>query len=106
MALRARPCQQASCTLIARTGLWVAAERRALPKLSGVSCGFVVERVTGIEPALSAWESDRSGPLTALTWESGIPLATVMDPVTPGLMARQWPEARRPESIASHRRGN
>ena len=24
-----------------------------------------LERVTGIEPALSAWESDRSGPLTA-----------------------------------------
>jgi len=24
-------------------------------------------RVTGIEPALSAWESDGSGPLTALT---------------------------------------
>jgi len=27
-----------------------------------------LERVTGIEPALSAWESDRLGPLTALTW--------------------------------------
>jgi hypothetical protein len=50
-----------------------------------------LERVTGIEPALSAWESDRSGSLTALTWKSDVPLVTVMDPVTPGLMARQWP---------------
>ena len=47
--------------------------------------------MTGIEPALSAWESDRLGPLTALTWAFDAPLVTVMDPVTPGLMARQWP---------------
>jgi Phage integrase family len=57
--------------------------------------GFVVERVTervtGIEPALSAWESHRSGSLTALTWASDAPLVTVTDPVTPGLMAPQWP---------------
>ena len=45
----------------------------------------------GIEPALSAWESDRSDPLTALTWAADVPLVTVMDPVTPGLTARQWP---------------
>jgi hypothetical protein len=50
-----------------------------------------VERVTGIEPALSAWESDRSGPLTAMTWAAEAPVVTVMNPVTPGLMARQWP---------------
>ena len=52
-----------------------------------------VERVTGIEPALSAWESDRSGLLTALTWASDAPLVTVMDSMAPGLMARQWPSA-------------
>jgi hypothetical protein len=40
---------------------------------------------------LSAWESDRSGPLTALTWASGLPLLTVVNPAAPGLMARQWP---------------
>ena len=51
------------------------------------------ERVTGIEPALSAWESDRSGPLTAPTWAPDAPLVTVRDPATPGLMARQWPVA-------------
>ena len=50
-----------------------------------------MERVRGIEPPLSAWESHRSGPLTALTWASVAPLVTVMDPETPGLMARQWP---------------
>jgi len=54
---------------------------------------FLVERVTGIEPALSAWESDRSGPLSALTWASDAPLVTVMNPVIPGLMADQWPMA-------------
>jgi hypothetical protein len=47
-----------------------------------------VERVTGIEPALSAWETDRSEPLTSLTWEPDAPLVTVTYPVTPGLMAR------------------
>jgi hypothetical protein len=45
--------------------------------------------------ALSAWETDRSGPLTALTWASDAPLVTVMNPVIPGLMARQWPMAWR-----------
>jgi hypothetical protein len=52
-----------------------------------------MERVTGIEPALSAWESDRPGPLIALTWAADAPQVTVMDPMTPGLMARQWPVA-------------
>ena len=52
------------------------------------------ERVTGIEPALSAWESARSG-LTALTSASDAPLVTVMDPAAPRLMAREWPEAHR-----------
>src|SRR5215470_4583843 len=56
----------------------------------GICC---VERVTGIEPALSAWESDRSKPLTALSWASDAPLVTVIDSATPGLMARQWPVA-------------
>jgi hypothetical protein len=57
-----------------------------------LTCDFV-ERVTGIELALSAWESNRSGPLTILTWALNAPLVTVMNPATPGLMARQWPVA-------------
>jgi hypothetical protein len=59
----------------------------------GAPWAFVSERVTGIEPALSAWESDRSEPLTALSWAVNAPLVTVMDPAIPGLMARQWPAA-------------
>ena len=60
-------------------------------KIAPLTCDFTLERVTGIEPALSAWESDRSGSLTALTWEPDAPSVTVVDPMTPGLMARQWP---------------
>jgi hypothetical protein len=51
--------------------------------------------VTGIELALSAWESDRSGPLTTLTWAVDAPLMTVMHPATPGLMATTGPWALR-----------
>ena len=36
-------------------------------------------------------ETNRSGPLTALTWISDVPLVTATDSVIPGLMARQWP---------------
>jgi Phage integrase family len=50
------PVPAGTCTLIARTGLRRAGERKAPTRLSAVSCGFVMERVTGIEPALSAWE--------------------------------------------------
>lgn len=38
------------------------------------------EGMTGIERALSALESDRSGPLIALTWESGVPLGPLYSP--------------------------
>jgi hypothetical protein len=65
MALLACLCEQTNCTLIARTGLRVAVDRTAPPMLSGVNCAFSVERVTGIEPALSAWETNRSVALTA-----------------------------------------
>ena len=88
MALLACLCQQANCTLIARMGLWLAVDRTAPPMLSALTLGFVVERVTGIEPALSAWESDQSEPLTELTRATDVPRVTVMDRSTPGLMAR------------------
>jgi hypothetical protein len=58
------------------------------PPELGTQC---MERVTRIELALSAWESDRSERLTGPTWASDVPLVTVMASVTPGLMARQWP---------------
>jgi hypothetical protein len=66
---------------------------RAQVRAERVTVERVTERVTGIEPALSAWESDRSEPLTALSWAVDTPLVTVMDPAIPGLMARQWPVA-------------
>ena len=49
--------------------------------------------------ALSAWETNRSEPLTALTWTSDVPLVTVMDPAIPGLMAREWPVASLPGAL-------
>jgi hypothetical protein len=49
-----------------------------------------LERVTRIELALSAWEYNRSGPLTALSWAIDAPPVTVKDPAAPGLTARQW----------------
>jgi hypothetical protein len=48
-------------------------------------------RMADPEPALSAWEPDRLGPLTALTWTSDAPLVTVMDSSIPGLLARNGP---------------
>src|SRR5262245_22455401 len=69
---------------------------RPRPEKHPLAWAFTWERVTGIEPALSAWESDRSGPLTALTWATDVPLVTVMHPAAPGLMARQWPADRLP----------
>jgi hypothetical protein len=56
-----------------------------------LACGFVVERVTRIELALSAWESDRIASLEGLTWRFDCPCLPVTDPWFPGLMARQWP---------------
>jgi hypothetical protein len=44
--------------------------------------------VTGIEPALSAWEVQEPPPLAALTSQFRCPLVTVIDPSSPCLMAR------------------
>jgi len=50
-----------------------------------------LERVTRIELALSAWESDRIVLPGGLTWQYECPLFTVVDPSSLSLMARQWP---------------
>src|SRR6516165_1821112 len=60
-----------------------------------------LERVTGIEPAPLAWEFDRSKPLTTLTWAADAPPVTVIDRVTPWLMARQWPKSRMQPRLAA-----
>jgi hypothetical protein len=56
--------------------------------ITPVTWHFVVERVTRIELALSAWEPDRITPLEGLTCWFDCPLLTVTDPWLPGLMAR------------------
>ena len=47
-----------------------------------------VERVTRIELALSAWESDRSTPPGPLTSQAGRPGVSVIDRSLPWLIAR------------------
>ena len=91
MALLGPPTTRANGTLMARRRLRGFYGRGTRDQREPLTWDFTLERVTGIEPALSAWESDRLGPLTALTWALDAPLVTVMDSVTPGLMARQWP---------------
>jgi hypothetical protein len=48
----------------------------------------VVERVTRIELALSAWESDRSPPIEVPTSQDRAPPVAVTDPSLPWLIAR------------------
>ncbi len=52
------------------------------------ACGYIVERVTRIELALSAWEAERLRLLGALSWRSWQSGVTVVDPSSPWLMAR------------------
>jgi hypothetical protein len=75
-----------------------------------LNCASRLERVTGIEPALSAWESVPSGLLYRLNCGAGCPRVTVRDRSSPGvngpLMARQlWPHLRpsRPARPLSYR---
>jgi hypothetical protein len=63
-------------------------ERRSSVRKMLPNWSFAVERVTGIEPALSAWESVRFMLLCGLTCRVGYPRVTVRGPSLPGLMAR------------------
>jgi hypothetical protein len=78
---------------------------QARPTVSLLTCAFRLERVTGIEPALSAWESVPSGPVTwpdlrdevsagdrkrpLVTGVNG-PLMARRTGVRPALMAVSW----------------
>jgi hypothetical protein len=53
-----------------------------------LTCGQIVERVTRIELALSAWESDRSGLIGPLTSQDRAPPVPVNDSSLPWLIAR------------------
>ncbi len=55
---------------------------------SPLTWAFRVERVTGIEPALSAWESDRLWPITSVIRQLGRPGVAVIDRSSPWLIAR------------------
>jgi hypothetical protein len=50
-----------------------------------------VERVTRIELALSAWESDRSWPMKPLSSPVWRPAVAVIDRLSPWLIARRSP---------------
>jgi hypothetical protein len=80
MALPGPSHPRANGTLMARGRLRGFHGPGAKDRREPLTWAFTLERVTGIEPALSAWESDRSGPLTALTWEPDTPPVTVMNP--------------------------
>jgi hypothetical protein len=58
------------------------------PAENPLTCAFRVERVTGIEPALSAWEAVSFGPVTWPDMRAGCPRVIVRDRLSPGLMAR------------------
>jgi hypothetical protein len=57
-----------------------------------LTCGFALERVTGIEPALSAWESVPSGPVMRPDLRDGVSTSDRERPLVTGvngpLMAR------------------
>jgi hypothetical protein len=54
-----------------------------------LSWAETVERVTRIELALSAWESDRSTPLGPPTSQDQVPPVPLADPSVPWLIARE-----------------
>src|SRR5690242_9791829 len=60
--------------------------------MSPLTCAFTLERVTGIEPALSAWEAVPSGPVTRPDLRGGVSATDRERPVFTGvngpLMAR------------------
>jgi len=56
-------------------------------KNTALAARSAFERVTGIEPALSAWESVPSELFYGLTCGAGCPRVTVRDRSSPGLMA-------------------
>ena len=79
-----------------------AAKPKALPSVCGVSCGYIVEWLTGIELALSAWESVLSGPVTQPDLRGEVSASDRERPLVTGvngtLMARRT--AIRPVLIA------
>jgi hypothetical protein len=53
-----------------------------------LTCGYNLERVTGIEPALSAWEAMPSGPVTWPDLRGGVSASDRERPLVTEVMAR------------------
>jgi hypothetical protein len=69
----------------------------AVGRCLGFACfatHFAAERVTGIEPALSAWGEVLSPPCSPLLQRFWRTQLAPSDPYRPGLVARAWPGSR------------
>jgi hypothetical protein len=73
---------------MARQPLRPGKQRRTGIEIMPLTWPYVLERVAGIEPALSAWEAQRSRLPGTLTWRPWRSWVTVADPLSPWLMAR------------------
>jgi hypothetical protein len=69
-----RSCTQSGMETFSERSSKAIAEAKAASDLD-----LHMERVTGIEPALSAWESGRSPQVRPLTRQIGMPVVTVTD---------------------------
>jgi hypothetical protein len=74
--------------LMARRSLATRNEARFGVGIMALTWVYVMERVTRIELALSAWEYERTRPSSCLSWHVGCPLVTAAPRPGPGLMAR------------------
>jgi len=82
MTTTARPVPsspRANGTLMARTDSYGVLTSKAQVRSMRLTWAFVVERVTGIEPALSAWEADVL-PLNYTRASSHLPRALTAEP--------------------------
>ena len=83
----------ANCTLIARRAVTIVKQQGPASGTMVLTWAFALERVTGIEPALSAWEAVPSGPVTWPDLRRGVSASDRERPLVTGvngpLMARQ-----------------
>lgn len=78
------------CTLVALTGIWRGMNPPLLGLPEPLTCGNVVEPVTGIEPACPAWESHAVTQAWAKSCSRTSPWLPFTARPTPTLVVRQW----------------
>jgi hypothetical protein len=88
MTLLASRTEVANCTLIAHGYRVRGSSNRDREGCSLVTRPIDLERVAGIEPALSAWEVERARPFMPLSSQPCRSWLTVVNPSSPWLMAR------------------